>query len=299
MAYDPITAAAANSRFNRLEEANRYADGPRSVGGAHRPAMRLHAAPRTLAADGGAARDGWQIAADGIGNAAAYLAPELGGWHWVAVLGPQDLGHSGAVLLTIGPDGARYAERYGSEPEAWSDMEWIAGRAVEDRACATPAEFAAILEPMAEPMAVLEPVAAMVTATVAVREPLQWVAAVVAPVAAILEPVAILEPEPVAVAAMVAEPVGRWQRVRGWVADQVAGIFGPWVDGPLPNFEFPRIVSLTDLEPEPVAEPAAAPSQPGRVRAWAADQVAAMASPWLGRGFGGDGLRPSATGAGG
>jgi len=243
--------------------------------------MRLHAAPRALAADGKAARAVWQIADGGIGNATAYLAPDLGGWHWVAVLGPQDLGHGGAVLLTIGPDGARWVERYGDEGEAWRDMEYIAGRAEDDRAATTPAQFAAILDP------------------VAVREPLQRVAAVVAPVAV------ILEPEPVAVAAMVAEPVapvvalepvaapaGQWQRVRGWLADQVAAMVNPWLGHGF-DFELPQIVSLADSEPEPMAEP----SQPGRPCGWVLDQVSALVGPWLGRGFGWDGPRPNATAA--
>jgi len=267
MAYDPILAMAANSRFNRLEEANRDADRPRAAGGAHRPAMRLHATPRALAAGGEADREAWQLADGGIGNATAYRTPSLGGWHWVAVLGPELIGHDGAVLLTIGPDGARFAERYGSEPEAWSDMEWIAAEAVDDRAAATPAQFAAILEPAAEPMAAMVAVEA--------------------------EPVA----EPVAVAVdlqPVALPAGR-RGLRGWLLRQLDAMLDPWAGGAWRDY-LPVIVAAADLKSEAdlEPEPSAAPSQPGRVRGWVAAQVAAMVNPWLGGEFGWPGPRPSA-----
>lgn len=269
------SALAANSRFDRLEEANRDPLGPRACGGSGRRPVRLLAGPRVLSAGGSAEATAWQIADRGITSAFAYFAPELGGWYWVAVLGAEERGAAGAVLLTIGPDGKRSAERYGSEAEAWSDMEWIAAKAQDGRECATPAAFWQILEPsaevvaMPEPVATVEPVAAAalealppVATPVEPREPLPWVAPVpelpefaairarwadlvAAPMLAAAEAVTTSEP-----ATKPAAPhLGLWQRVRQWIADQVAATVNPWLGH---GFEF-ELPALVRLEESPVS----------------------------------------------
>lgn len=264
---DIISALAANSRFNRLQEANRDQSGPRAVGGRKVEAVRLTSGPRVLKSAGSAAADAWEIADRGIRSAAAYDAPTIGGWHWAAVIGPELRESVGSVLLTIGPDGARAAELYGSDDEAWSDVSWIEDNSERSTDCSTPANFARIvagLDPIgppevaavpalevipADPVPALEvaaepvPVAVEPVARPAdTLDPLPWVpapaelpefarirarwAATFGPDA---RPVSALEP--VAVAAdPVPAPVARsrWAGLRGWTADQVAAIVGPW-----------------------------------------------------------------------
>jgi hypothetical protein len=186
--------------------------------------MRLHAAPRGLARSGDAYARAWQMADDGEISGRAYLIAD--GWQWVGIA--DDPEKSGAVLLTMGADGARTAERYSAPDDAMADL----ARYFEDDARATydaphPAHFLQFagcqfvpwLELIAddlgaddapssdippelerEYLAVLQaadipPVAAPVAAPVLTLEPLRWMAAAtVAPVPT-LEPVAVELPE--------------------------------------------------------------------------------------------------------
>ncbi|MHB1524156.1 MAG: hypothetical protein ACYCS9_04530 [Candidatus Dormibacteria bacterium] len=232
---------AAASRANRLEEyrQDHYGMADRGDGG---PKRRLMAAPRALADGGDAARTAWEIADAGTAaDAAAYYVPELGGWHWAAVVGPdeRDGAGSGAVALVIGPDGARTAERCPDYSAAFGEIaRYVVESATDTREIVTPAEFAAMLVgPEAQPVAVSECVAAPEPE----RVPLPWLPA--EPVAAEIptwqpnpdllagllpepampaEPVAVAaesEPEPVAVARP--NRLGRWARLRGWVVRQL------------------------------------------------------------------------------
>jgi len=238
MPYDwAVTERRANA-WEALKRAAEDADGPRAVGGGKVDTVRLASGPRVLKSAGSAAADAWEIADRGIRSAAAYDAPNIGGWHWAAVIGPELRESAGSVLLTIGPDGARAAELYGSDDEAWSDVSWIEDNSDRSTDCSTPANFARVV-------AGLDPVGPPEVAAVPALEPLPWVPAL-QPIPELPEfarirarwaatfgpdarPVSALEP--VAVAAdPVPAPVARsrWAGLRGWVADQVAAIVGPW-----------------------------------------------------------------------
>ena len=220
-----FSGSAAVSCANRLEEyrQDHYGMADRGDGG---PKLRLMAAPRALAEGGAAARTAWEIADAGTAaDAAAYYVPELGGWHWAAVVGPEERDGEGvgAVALVIGPDGARTAERCSDYSEAFGEVaRFVVESATDTRQIVTPAEFAAML---ADPEPV--PVAAEPE-----RVPLPWVPAEPdawqpnADLLAGLPPglEAVLETEPVAVAAMArAEPGDPWRgaRLRGWVVRQL------------------------------------------------------------------------------
>jgi len=271
MPYDWAVTARKMAGWEALKRAAEDANGPRAVGGRHIEPMRLSSGPRVLKSAGSAAADAWEIADRGIRSAAAYDAPAIGGWHWAAVIGPELRESAGSVLLTIGPDGARAAELYGSDDEAWADVSWIEDNSERSTDCDTPADFARIvagLEPVGPPvlevMPALEPVAVAVLPVLEVIPadpvpalepvarpadtlgPLPWVPAPAElpefarirarwdatfgpdarPVPA-LEPVAVADdPEPVPALEPVAR--SRWAGLRGWVADQVAAIVGPW-----------------------------------------------------------------------
>ena len=114
------SALAANSRYDRLEDANRNPVGPRACGGSGRRPMRLHAAPRSLARSGDAYARAWDLADDGAISGRAYMIAD--GWHWVGIADETTGATAGAVLMTIGPDGKRTADRYGVSADARADL---------------------------------------------------------------------------------------------------------------------------------------------------------------------------------
>ena len=135
---DISIALAANSRYDRLAEASRNPTGPRACGGSGRRPMHLHAAPRALAQSGDAYARAWDLADDGAISGRAYLIAD--GWHWVGIA--EDGAKSGSVLLTVGPDGTRSADRYGVSADAWADLgRYFGDDASESIELPTPAHF--------------------------------------------------------------------------------------------------------------------------------------------------------------
>ena len=212
--------AAGRADWLEAYREDHYGMADRGDGG---PKLRLTAAPRALADGGDAARTAWEIADAGTAaDAAAYYVPELGGWHWAAVVGPEERGGAGggAVALVIGPDGARTAERCSDYSEAFGEVaRFLVESATDTREITTPATFAAML---ADPKPV--PVAAEPE-----RVPLPWVPAepdAWQPNADLLAGL-LAHPAMVADPAMPAERValpsrpGRWAWLRGWVVSQL------------------------------------------------------------------------------
>lgn len=236
---DSLRGYIAASRANRLAEIREDSLGMAPRGGG--PKRKLGAAARELAGTGDPAREAWGIAerARGATGASAYLVPQLGGWYWGAVVGDDLRSTAGAVLLTIGPDGDRSAQRASSMDHAWAEFGWVADAASAIVDAPTPSAFDAFRAYLAgaEP----EPVAAAVAEPAPdpepERVPLPWVPAAPdlpefaairrrfretawRPVAEI-EPILDREPEPVAAPA----------RRPGWFGRMVRWVLGPWWDG--------------------------------------------------------------------
>ncbi len=256
------SALAANSRYDRLEESNRNPTGPRACGGSGRRPMRLRAAPRGLAQSGDAYARAWQMADDGEISGRAYLIAD--GWHWVGIA--DDPAKSGSVLLSIGPDGARTADRYGMPDDAMADL----GRYFDDDARATydaftPAhfwqfagcQFVPWLELISDDLGADDAPSSELPQVLEVEYLAVLQAADIPPVSA---PVLTLEPLRWAAAATVA-PVAVREPLR-WVAElpEVATIraqFAAMVAGSGPELRpSPVLADEIPTGPEPVAQSA-------------------------------------------
>ena len=258
---EPSLAAAANSRINRLADWQADHCGMNSPRHSAAGLIKVGNGPRGLRSSGDVAAEAWGLAADGLAlNGTAYLIGELGGWHWAGILDDATRGRAGAVLLTIGPDGRKFAERFTTADEAESEAGWLGEQSESEAPALTPADFAPFLA-MTAPDAAAKLAALAPDLAPAVAEPqawpvrlgpLPWVAAAVLPAP---EPFPVAttaehEPEPVAPKPSARRPF--WQRVGQWVTEQLAAIAGPWLDGG-PSLELPRLVTL-DRTPAPAID---------------------------------------------
>lgn len=224
-------------------------------------AVRVGNGPRSLSSSGDVAAEAWQLAADGLAhNGTAYLIGELGGWHWAGILDDAGRGRAGAVLLTIGPDGRKFAERFTSADEAESEAGWLGEQSQNEVPTLIPADFAPFLA-MTAPDAAAKLAAPMPELATAAAEPperpvrlapLPWVAAAVVPAPEPLPVAATAEPVHEPAAPQPSAPRPFWQRVGRWAAEQLAATAGPWLDGG-PSIELPRLVRL-NADPVPATD---------------------------------------------
>lgn len=232
----------------RLEAARYEASAmsaPRRAPGA--PAPTLRAAPRTLRPAGDAALAAWELAAAGAAHGTAYMLPN--GWHWLGTV----IGDREAYVLTIGPGGARAAERYGSaaDPEISQAEAYFAGRSETEAICPTPDAFANLLrgglpdlEPELPALAIVPDLPVIVPAIA--PEPMPEIVApeIVAPLPWLWQ-IAAPAPEP-----PTAPQLGR-RTLREWVRDQVRALVGPWLAEVPPQLQLPRMIRIDNGGPEP------------------------------------------------
>ena len=248
-----------------------------------RPAVPLRAphGARVMASGGDVAAEAWQLASDGLAQSGTAYLFATDGWHWAGIVDGSARGTEGAYLLTISPDGQRFAERYTDLDEAFSDLEHYTEDSTSEHEAARPADFAQFLRmtspERADELAGFVPVQAsdlVEQPPAIVREPLAWVAAA-APKWWELEPLGgwqvgaptMPEPAPVLTAAplpvaeeeaapmvpdQVADPVAALpvarRGLRQWIQDQARAIIGPWLAEERPTLQLPRLIKL-DLTP--------------------------------------------------